>query len=66
MTAIFWWLYLAGHYTADRCPEYLREDIFARRRGLVDRISTHSMSILDFLKGHDKKVDRFAMFRFTG
>ncbi len=57
----FWWLYLCGRYTPERCPEYLREENFERLKGLVDRISTHSMSILDFLRSHDRKIDRFVL-----
>jgi S-adenosylmethionine-diacylglycerol 3-amino-3-carboxypropyl transferase len=57
----FWWLYLCGYYTRERCPEYLREENFLRLRGLVDRISTHSMSVLDFLNGHHGKLDRFVL-----
>lgn len=57
----FWWLYLWGCYTPERCPEYLREENFARLKGLVDRISTHSMSILEFLNNHDKNIDRFVL-----
>ena len=57
----FWWLYLCGHYTPERCPEYLRKENFERLKGLVGRISTHSTSILDFLNGHEGKLDRFVL-----
>ncbi len=57
----FWWLYLCGYYTKERCPEYLREENFDSLRGLVDRITTHSMNILDFLNGHPQKIDRFVL-----
>ena len=57
----FWWLYLFGYYTPDRCPEYLRRENFERLRGLVDRISTHTCSILDFLKEHRKPIHRFVL-----
>lgn len=57
----FWWLYLFGYYTPERCPEYLREENFTRLQGLVDRISTHTISILDFLRNHDKPIHRFVL-----
>lgn len=57
----FWWLYLFGYYTEERCPEYLREENFEQLRGLINRISTHSMSILDFLNQHEKSIDRFVL-----
>ena len=57
----FWWLYLVGYYTRERCPEYLREENFERLKGLVDRISTHTTSVLDFLKVHERPIDRFVL-----
>lgn len=57
----FWWLYLFGYYTPERCPEYLRRENFERLRGLTGRISTHSSSILEFLNQHDGRIDRFVL-----
>lgn len=57
----FWWLYLFGYYTPDRCPEYLRRENFDRLRELVGRISTHTGSILDFLTDYDKPIHRFVL-----
>lgn len=58
----FWWIYLFGHYTEERCPEYLKPAAFARLKGgLVDRISTHSTTILDFLKHCDEPLHRFVL-----
>ncbi|MDZ7686217.1 MAG: BtaA family protein [Gammaproteobacteria bacterium] len=56
-----WWLYLFGYYTRDRCPEYLREENFDRLKGLVDRISTHTTTMLDFLNGIDRPIQRFVL-----
>lgn len=57
----FWSLYLFGYYTPDRCPEYLKQENFECLRERVDRISTHSMSVLDFLNGHPRPLHRFIL-----
>ena len=58
----FWWLYLFGSYTRERCPEYLKEENFERLKGgLVDKVSTHTTTILDFLVDHGKPIDRFVL-----
>jgi S-adenosylmethionine-diacylglycerol 3-amino-3-carboxypropyl transferase len=58
----FWRVYLTGEYTEDCCPEYLRADNFARLKGgLVDRIRTHTSSILGFLRRHEGKLTRFVL-----
>lgn len=57
----FWWLYLFGSYTRERCPEYLREENFERLKTLVGRISTHTTSVLEFLNAHPGQIDRFVL-----
>lgn len=57
----FWWLYLFGYYTRDCCPEYLREENFERLKALVDRITTHTTSVLEFLNAHPGGIDRFVL-----
>lgn len=58
----FWWLYFFGSYTPERCPEYLKPDSFARLKGgLVDRISTHTISLTDFLREGARPVHRFVL-----
>ena len=57
----FWWLYFFGGYQKDCCPEYLKEENFEKLKGLIDRVTTYDGSILDFLKGHDDKIDRFIL-----
>ncbi|MEM6709807.1 MAG: BtaA family protein [Pseudomonadota bacterium] len=58
----FWWIYLFGHYTEDRCPGYLKRDGFERlKAGFVDRISTHSTTILAFLEQCDEPLHRFVL-----
>lgn len=46
----FWRVYLTGHYTTDCCPEYLRERNHLMLRCWSDRVSTHTMSVADFLR----------------
>ena len=58
----FWRVYMNGSYTRDCCPEYLKEENFARLKdGLVDRISTHTDSVQAFLEKHDGNISRFVL-----
>ncbi len=58
----FWRVYLKGEYDYDCCPEYLKEENFHRlKNGLVDRVSTRTSSILDFLYQHPGKISRFVL-----
>lgn len=58
----FWRVYLTGEYTPECCPEYLREENFARlKSGLVDRIHTHTTTILDYLESTDQTYSRYVL-----
>jgi len=58
----FWRVYLTGQYTTECCPEYLKPDNFERlKSGLVDRISTHTDSILGFLIEHPGSISRYVL-----
>lgn len=58
----FWRVYMTGKYSPECCPEYLKPDNFARlKAGLVDRVSTHSMTVTDFLHQHDRPVSKFVL-----
>lgn len=58
----FWWLYLFGYYTHERCPEYLKEHNFDRlKAGLVERISTHTATIEEFLRASREPIHRFVL-----
>jgi len=47
----FWRVYLNGAYAPDCCPEYLRPESFERlKSGLVDRITTHTSTVTEFLR----------------
>lgn len=58
----FWRLYLTGRYSRDCCPEYLKPDNFARlKAGLVDRVQTHTTSLLQFLRRAPARISRFVL-----
>ena len=58
----FWRVYLNGEYTMDCCPEYLKEDNFAKlKSGLVDKISVHTDSVQGFLEKTDEPINRFVL-----
>ncbi len=58
----FWRVYMTGQYSRECCPEYLKEDNFAKLKGgLVDRISTHTDSVQGFLERHDVAISRFVL-----
>lgn len=58
----FYWLYLMGRYTQSRCPEYLKRENFERLKGgLIDRISTHTSKISDFLENSSDRFSRFVL-----
>lgn len=58
----FWRVYMTGEYTRDCCPEYLREPNFARLKGgLVDRIHTHTTTILDYLESTTQTYSRYVL-----
>jgi S-adenosylmethionine-diacylglycerol 3-amino-3-carboxypropyl transferase len=58
----FWRVYLTGAYSATCCPEYLKTGNFARlKAGLVDRISTHTCSVEQFLVAHQSPVSCFVL-----
>lgn len=46
----FWRVYLTGSYTPSCCPEYLKEEHFDTLRERVDRITTNTTLITDFLR----------------
>ena len=58
----FWRVYVTGRYSRACCPEYLKPAQFAALKGgLVERISTHTLTITDFLRGHDGRLSRFVL-----
>jgi len=58
----FWRVYLTGEYTRECCPEYLKEENFALLKGgLVDRVTTHTTTILDHLESTDRVYSRYVL-----
>ncbi len=58
----FWRVYLQGHYDPTCCPAYLTPSGFADlKAGLVDRITTHTTSIEQFLRTHDSPISTFVL-----
>jgi S-adenosylmethionine-diacylglycerol 3-amino-3-carboxypropyl transferase len=58
----FWRVYMTGEYTPECCPEYLKPENFAALKGgLVDRVSTHTCTILQFLRQSDVPVTRYVL-----
>lgn len=55
----FWRVYINGRYTRNCCPDYLREENFARLQTLCHRIHPHTMSMTDFLR---LTGDRFSIY----
>lgn len=58
----FWRVYLTGEYSRTCCPEYLKPDNFmSLKRGLWDRISTHTDTVAGFLQSHRPQISRFVL-----
>lgn len=58
----FWRVYLTGEYTRECCPEYLKPQNFTELKdGLVNRISTHTCSVADFLENSSVRPTRFVL-----
>jgi len=58
----FWRVYMKGRYTRECCPEYLKADNFERLKGgLIDRVSTHTTSVQNFLDKHDGQISRYVL-----
>jgi S-adenosylmethionine-diacylglycerol 3-amino-3-carboxypropyl transferase len=57
----FWRLYLTGSYTPDCCPRYLEREAFGRLKSLVNRITTHTATVEQFLVGGGEPISRFVL-----
>lgn len=58
----FWRVYLTGQYTSTCCPEYLTREGFEKLKGgLVDRISVHTSTLLDFMRTQEEPITRFVL-----
>jgi len=58
----FWRVYMTGQYTRECCPEYLKEENFnALKNGKLDRLTTHTDSVQNFLEKFDGTISRFIL-----
>jgi S-adenosylmethionine-diacylglycerol 3-amino-3-carboxypropyl transferase len=58
----FWRVYLTGQYSRTCCPEYLREENFAKLQGgLVDKVHVHTDHVTGFLEKHDQPISKFVL-----
>ncbi|HET6527228.1 MAG TPA: BtaA family protein [Balneolaceae bacterium] len=57
----FWRVYLTGSYSKDCCPNYLLKPHFEKLHKRVDRINTHTSTLLDFLKQHPGQYSHFVL-----
>lgn len=58
----FWRVYVHGEYTRECCPEYLKQENFEKLKGgLVDHVSAHTCSVLDFLMRYEGKISRYVL-----
>lgn len=57
----FWRVYLTGSYSLECCPNYLKSANFDRLRAAVDRVSTHTSTLTEFLRCHSGKYSHFVL-----
>lgn len=58
----FWRVYMTGEYTPDCCPEYLKAGNFAAMKDTIpERVTTHTNSLLAFLRQHPGHITRFVL-----
>lgn len=57
----FWRVYLTGRYTKECCPRYLRERHQKTMREVVDRITTHSTTISNFLRENPGQYSHYVL-----
>jgi S-adenosylmethionine-diacylglycerol 3-amino-3-carboxypropyl transferase len=57
----FWQLYFRGHYTADCCPNYLREAHFATLRDRQVRIQQYDTDLTSFLRANPAPYTHYVL-----
>jgi len=58
----FWGVYLRGRYSAQCCPEYLKEEGFAAlKAGAAERVIPHTCTVTEFLHSTDERISRFVL-----
>ena len=57
----FWRVYVAGRYSRECCPNYLRPEHFETLAARQHRISTHTSTISEFLRRHPGRYTHFLL-----
>ncbi len=57
----FWRVYIEGRYHRDACPSYLKEENFAKLKGLIDRLEINTNTVEGFLKSTPHKINKFTL-----
>lgn len=57
----FWRAYLTGSYTTQCCPNYLREENFARLQAHLHRVHSHDTTVSRFLRLHPGQYSHFVL-----
>ncbi|MEI6408202.1 MAG: BtaA family protein [Bacteroidota bacterium] len=57
----FWQLYFYGQYQPGICPNYLLQENFNPIRNNIDRVTTYSMTLSDFLTQHPGQYTHFVL-----
>jgi len=57
----FWRVYITGSYTLGCSPNYLREEHFDKLHKHIDKINTHTSTLLKFLKNNPGKYSHFVL-----
>lgn len=57
----FYHLYLFGHYTPSCCPEYLKKENFPILKERVDKLKTHTSSLLDYFSNTRKTLHKVTL-----
>ena len=57
----FWKLYFFGKYSADCCPNYLNNNHFDTLKSRINRISTHTATLSNFLENNPGQYTHFVL-----
>ncbi len=57
----FWRVYLKGAFTPEVCPRYLAATQFERLKENIDKLSSYTGSVEQFLKNHGGPISRFVL-----
>jgi S-adenosylmethionine-diacylglycerol 3-amino-3-carboxypropyl transferase len=57
----FWRVYFQGHYTPTCCPEYLKPANFEKLREAIDRLTIHTATVTDYLRGTEAGISKFVL-----